>query len=161
MAKDKSKGIVAEFKKFISRGSVIDLAVGIIIGSAFTAIVNSLVNNIVMPVVSLLTKGLSFSEWFIALDGNKYDTLADATAAGAAVLGYGQFINAVLNFLIVAVVVFILVRGVNRVKEIGAKPEAPKPVTVKTCPYCKSEVNIDAVRCPHCTSELEIAEEKI
>ncbi len=152
--KENGKGFIAEFKKFILRGNVIDLAVGIVIGAAFTAIVNSLVNNIIMPVISLITKGLSVNEWFIALDGKEYENLEAATKAGAAVLGYGTFISAVLNFLIVSFVIFIVVRFINKIKELGKKdkPEA-EPVT-KKCDFCKSEIDIEAVRCPHCTSRL-------
>ncbi len=159
MAKKKDSGFVAEFKKFILRGNVIDLAVGVIIGGAFQAIVNSLVNDIIMPVISLATKGVDFTNWFIALDGNKYATLADATAAGAATVNFGTFIGAVLNFLIMAIIIFLIVRGINKVSEKIAEAkkeeeEAPAAPTTKVCPFCKSEISIDAVKCPHCTSDI-------
>ncbi len=152
----KAKGFGAEFKKFIMRGNVIDLAVGVIVGGAFQAIVKSLVDDIVMPVISLATKGVNFSNWFIALDGGEYATLEAAQAAGASVLSYGNFISAVLNFLIMAFVVFLLVKGINTIADKTKKKEeeAPAAPTTKACPYCKSEIAIDATRCPHCTSEL-------
>ncbi len=152
----KAKGFAAEFKKFIMRGNVVDLAVGVIVGGAFQGIVKSLVDDVVMPVISLATKGLDFTSWFIALDGNKYATIDLAKEAGAATVNFGNFISAILNFLVMAFVVFLLVKGINAVSEKAKKPaveEAAAPTT-KACPYCKSEIAIDATRCPHCTSEL-------
>ncbi len=153
----KGKGFMAEFKKFIMRGNVIDLAVGVIIGGAFQAIVKSLVDDIVMPVISLATKGLDFANWFIALDGKEYETLAAAQEAGAATLSYGNFISAVLNFLIMAFVIFCFIKVINTINEKAKKKEeaeAPAAPTTKECPYCKSEININATKCPNCTSEL-------
>lgn len=152
----KGKGFMAEFKKFIMRGNVIDLAVGVIVGGAFQAIVKSLVDDIVMPVISLATKGLDFANWFVALDGNEYATLAAAQEAGAATLAYGNFISAVLNFLIMAFVIFCLVKLINTVNDRAKKKEeeAPAAPTTKECPYCKSEINIGATKCPNCTSQL-------
>ena len=142
--------MLKEFKKFIMRGNVMDMAVGVIIGGAFQAIVNSLVNDIIMPLIGILTGGLDFSSLFIALDGNTYETLAAAQEAGAATLNYGTFISAIINFLIMAFVIFMVVKGINKMH----KPEeAPK--TTKVCPYCKSEISKDATKCPHCTSDLE------
>lgn len=142
--------MLKEFKKFIMRGNVMDMAVGVIIGGVFQAIVNSLVNDIVMPLIGILTGGLDFSSLFIALDGNTYETLAAAQEAGAATLNYGTFISAVINFLIMAFVIFMVVKGINKLH----KPEeAPK--TTKVCPFCKSEISKNATKCPHCTSELE------
>ena len=158
MAKKKEGGFVAEFKKFILRGNVIDLAVGVIIGGAFQAIVNSLINDIIMPVITLATKGVDFANWFIALDGNKYATLQAAQDAGASVLSYGSFISAVLNFLIMAFVIFLLVKGINAVSAKFAKEEEPAAPATKVCPFCKSEISIDAVKCPHCTSDVPEAE---
>lgn len=151
----KGKGLIAEFKKFIMRGSVIDLAVGVIIGGAFQSIVKSLVDDIFMPVISLATKGVDFSNWFIALDGNEYDTLAKAQEAGAAVISYGNFISAVINFIIMAFIIFIFVKALNTLAEKTKKPEAPAAPTTKKCPYCMSEIDIEATKCPHCTSEIE------
>ena len=156
MAKDKKNGLAAEFKEFIMRGNVMDLAVGVIIGGAFQAIVNSLVNDIIMPVISLITGGIDFTSWFVVLGEGEYDTLAAAQEAGAAVLAYGNFIAAILNFLIMALVIFLLVKSINKVHSIGKKeePEAEEEPTTKTCPFCKSEIAIEATCCPHCTSEL-------
>jgi large conductance mechanosensitive channel len=152
----KANGFFGEFKKFIMRGNVIDLAVGVIVGGAFQSIVKSLVDDVVMPVISLATKGINFADLFIALDGGEYATLAAAQEAGAATLNYGNFISAILNFLIMAFVVFLLVKGINTVAEKTKKPaeEAPAEPTTKECPYCKSEIAIGATKCPNCTSDL-------
>lgn len=152
----KGNGFFGEFKKFIMRGNVIDLAVGVIVGGAFQAIVKSLVDDVVMPVISLATKGINFADLFIALDGGEYATLAAAQEAGAATLNYGNFISAILNFLIMAFVVFLLVKGINTVAEKTKKPaeEVPAEPTTKECPYCKSEIAIGATKCPNCTSDL-------
>lgn len=153
----KKTSFFSEFKTFIMRGNVIDLAVGVIIGAAFQAIIKSLVDDLVMPVISLATGGIDFSNMFISLNGEKYDTLIAAQEAGAAVFAYGNFINAVLNFLIMAFVIFVLVRTINKLREKTAKKaevveEAP---TTKKCPYCKSEIDIEATKCPNCTSDVE------
>ncbi|MBQ7861124.1 MAG: large conductance mechanosensitive channel protein MscL [Clostridia bacterium] len=152
------KAFLEEFKKFIMRGNVIDLAVGVIIGGAFQAIVNSLVNDIVSPVISLATKGINFADKFILLttDEVTFATAEAAKKAGYATLNYGSFITAVINFLIMATVIFLLVKGINKVSEIGKKKEeeAPAEPTTKVCPFCKSEIAIDAVKCPNCTSDL-------
>ena len=150
----KKNGFFGEFKKFITRGNVIDLAVGVIVGGAFQKIVNSLVDDIVMPVISLATKGLDFANWFIALDGGDYATLEAAKEAGAATLNFGNFISAILNFLIMAFVIFLLVKGINSVVEKTKKPAAPEAPKTKKCPFCKTEIDIEASRCPHCTSEI-------
>ena len=159
------KGFLGEFKKFIMRGNVIDLAVGVIIGGAFQAIVNSLVNDIVSPVISLATKGINFADKFIVLtmDEVSFKTIEAAKEAGYATLNYGSFITAVINFLIMATVIFLLVKGINKISDMGKKKEeeAPAAPTTKTCPYCKSEIAIEAVKCPNCTSDLpeeEVAE---
>lgn len=147
--------MLKEFKKFALRGNMIDLAVGMIIGSAFTSIVNSLVNDMIMPLVSIFTGKVDFSNWFIALDGQTYATLEAAQEAGAATFNYGTFISNIINFVIMAFVVFLFVKGMNKLK----KAEAPAPVTKKKCPFCKTEIDIEATRCPHCTSELETEQE--
>lgn len=141
-----------EFKEFAMKGNVIDLAVGVIIGGAFGKIVTSLVNDVIMPLLSFVTRSgaLSFENLFIALDGNKYETLAAAQEAGASTFNYGMFLTNVLDFLIIAFVIFIFIKQINRFKK---KPE-PVPVTTKECPYCRTAIHKDAVRCPNCTSEL-------
>ncbi len=152
------KGFLGEFKKFIMRGNVIDLAVGVIIGGAFQAIVNSLVNDVVSPVISLATKGINFADKFIVLSSTEevFATAEAAKEAGYATLNYGAFITAVINFLIMATVIFLLVKGINKISEIGKKPEEPveEAPTTKICPFCKSEISIEAVKCPHCTSDV-------
>ncbi len=142
--------MLSEFKKFALRGNMIDLAVGIIIGTAFSGIVNSLVNDIIMPVLSLLTNRIDFEDKFIALDGGKYATLADAQALGVATINYGLFVSGVINFIIMAFVVFILVKWMNKLK----KPEPVTAPKMKECPYCKTEINIAASKCPNCTSDM-------
>lgn len=137
------KNFVEEFKKFIARGNVMDMAVGVIIGGAFTAIVNSLVNDVMMPVLSLITGGLDFSKLCIVLGEGE----------GAATLNYGAFIAAIINFLLIALVIFMLIKTINKFAK--KKEEDPAPVTTKDCPYCKEKVALEATRCPHCTSELE------
>ena len=151
------KGFFGEFKKFIMRGNVIDLAVGVIIGGAFQAIVNSLVNDVVSPVLSLITKGANFADKFLVLttEDVTFATIDAAKEAGYATLNYGSFVTAVINFIIMAFVIFILVKTINKVSELGKKKEEETPAapTTKTCPYCKSEISIEATRCPHCTSD--------
>ena len=156
-AVQKTTGFFKEFKDFISKGNVIDLAVGVIIGGAFSGIVNNLVTNIVTPAISLLTGKVSFTDLFIALDGGEYATLAAAQEAGAATLNYGLFIQAVIDFIITAFVIFLLVKGINKIRSLGKKEEAVVEAapTTKVCPFCKTEINIEATRCPNCTSEVE------
>ena len=144
--------MLKEFKEFALKGNVIDLAVGVIIGGAFNSLVTSLVNEMIMPLISILTGKIDFSNLFIALNGKNYDTLKQAQDAGAATLNYGSFITGLLNFLIMAFVVFLMVKAINKLK---SRNEIPAEPTTKVCPHCKSEVHIDADRCPHCTSELE------
>lgn len=152
-------GLVKEFKEFAVRGNVIDLAVGVIVGAAFGKIVTSLVNDIIMPPVGKLLGGVNFVDLFIDLDKltgsstKTYNSLAEAQQAGAAVIAYGQFINNVIDFLIVAFCIFLLVKGVNMLKRKEHAKPAPEKTT-KACPYCTNEISIKATRCPHCTSEL-------
>lgn len=143
--------MLKEFKEFAIKGNMIDLAVGVIIGGAFNSLVTSLVDNIIMPLISIVAGKLDFSNWFLALDGNHYATLAEAKKAGAATLNYGTFISGFINFIIMAFVVFLFVKGINSLRRKSEVPAAP---TTKICPFCKSEIAIDAKRCPHCTSEL-------
>ena len=148
------KKFFGEFKKFIAQGNVIDLAVGVIIGGAFSGIVKSLVENIITPAISVLTKNIAFSDLFYALDGNEYATLAAAQEAGAATINYGLFVQGVIDFIITAFVIFLMVKVINKIRNAGKKEEEPAAPTTKECPFCKSEISIDATRCPHCTSEL-------
>lgn len=143
-----------EFREFAMKGSVIDLAVGIIIGAAFSGIVQSLVNDIIMPPIGYLLGNVDFSDLFIVLSGEDYDSLAAAQEAGAATINYGLFINSVINFLIVALAIFIVIKQINRLRR--RQEEAPEegPV-VKQCPFCFVDIPIHAVRCPECTSYLE------
>ena len=133
-----------------------DMAVGIIIGAAFTAIVTSLVDDIIMPLISIFTGNLDFTQLYVALDGNKYESLAAAEEAGASVFKYGSFITAVINFIIIAIVVFLIIKTINTMKQKMSKPVEEEAPTTKECPYCFSEINISATKCPHCTSLIEI-----
>ena len=152
MAAEEKKGMVSEFKEFIMRGNVMDMAVGVIIGGAFQAIIKSLVDDVIMPVIGVATGGMDFSNLFIALteDAKQYASYAEAKEAGAAVLGYGAFITAIINFILMAIVIFLVVKGINQMHK---KEEAP--ANTKVCPYCKSEIDKEATKCPHCTSALE------
>lgn len=143
-----------EFREFISRGNVLNLAVAVIIGGAFQAIINSLVNDIIMPIISIATGGVDFTNWFVSLDGSNYATLAEAQEAGAATLNYGVFINAIINFILMAIVIFIIVKVFTSAAEKAKKEEEAAAPTTKSCPYCLSEINIEATRCPNCTSQL-------
>jgi large conductance mechanosensitive channel len=148
------KRIWKEFKEFAIKGNAFDLAVGVIIGAAFGGIINSLVKDIIMPPVSLLAGGLDFSNKFIVLRAAKdgsiaFNTAADAAKAGAITLNYGNFITLIINFLIVAGAIFLLVRGLNRLKQ----PKHAEPV-IKDCPACAMTIPIKATRCPHCTTEF-------
>ena len=140
-----------EFKEFIMRGNVMDMEVGVIIGGAFSSIVSSLVDDVLMPVITLATGKVSFTDLFVALDGGSYKTLAEAQEAGASVLAYGNFIQMVVQFLIIAFCIFMVVKGINKLRKPAPAPE----VTTKICPYCKSEIHKDAVKCPHCASALD------
>jgi large conductance mechanosensitive channel len=141
-----------EFKEFAMRGNVLDLAIGVIIGAAFGAVVTSLVNDIIMPPIGKLMGGVDFKDFFFALDGGAYKTLEEVKKAGAPAIAYGSFVNAVINFLIVAFAIFILVKQVNRLK--GPVP-ATAPPSTKDCKFCGMGIPIKATRCPHCTSDLK------
>jgi large conductance mechanosensitive channel len=146
--------MLKEFKNFVIRGNVIDLAVAVIIGGAFGKIVSSLVNDIIMPPIGLLLKGVNFSDLFISLNGQAYATLAEAQAAAAPVLTYGNFIKNIVDFLIVALVIFLMIKAINKTKK-PAPVAAPAEPTTKECPHCFSTISIKATRCPNCTSELK------
>ena len=148
------KKFLEEFKEFALKGNVMDMAVGVIIGGAFQKIITSLVDDIIMPIISLLTGGIDFNNMFVSLDGSQYATLEAAKEAGAATLNYGTFITVVINFVLMAFVIFLLVKFMNSVSNKIKKEEEEAAPTTKICPRCKSEINIEASRCPHCTSEL-------
>ncbi len=160
---------LGEFKTFIMRGNVIDLAVGVIIGGAFQSIVTSVINDLVMPFIGLLTGDVNFVDQFAVLrlpEGapaeTVYKSLEEAKAAGATTFNYGSFVTALINFLIMAFVIFMLVKFINKVSTIGKKKveeEEPAPTT-KNCPFCCSEIAIEATRCPHCTSQLKAETEE-
>ncbi|MBQ9765249.1 MAG: large conductance mechanosensitive channel protein MscL [Lachnospiraceae bacterium] len=147
--------MMQEFKTFAIKGNMIDLAVGMIIGSAFNKIVSSLVNDMIMPLLGIFTGKIDFAQLYIALDGKKYESLAVAEEAGAACFKYGAFLAVLLDFLIMAFIVFLFVRWINKLRNANKAPEAPKAPTTKVCPYCLSDIKIEATRCPHCTSELD------
>jgi large conductance mechanosensitive channel len=143
--------MLKEFKEFVMKGNVIDLAVAVIIGAAFGKIVTSFTNDIIMPPIGLLLGNVNFTDLFIALDGKEYASLAIAQAAGAPTINYGVFINTIIDFIIVAFVIFLIIRQVNRSK----RAPAPAVPTTKDCPYCYTQIPIPATRCPNCTSDLK------
>jgi large conductance mechanosensitive channel len=143
-----------EFKEFVSKGNVMDLAVGVIIVAAFGKIVSSLVDDVVMPVVGLVLGKVDFGNLYVNLSGGVYPSLAEAKKAGAATLNYGLFINTLIDFLLIALVIFIMVKWVNKLRR-PAPAAAPAAPSTKECPYCFSIIPIKAVRCPACTSELK------
>ena len=139
-----------EFKEFIMRGNVVDLAVGVVIGAAFGKIVTSFVEDVLMPPIGLLLGGVDFSNLFINLSGKAYPSIAAAKAAGAATLNYGVFLNNIINFLIIAFTIFLLIKQINRMQR-----PAPAAPTTRDCPYCLSAVPLKATKCAHCTAELK------
>ncbi|NLM06029.1 MAG: large conductance mechanosensitive channel protein MscL [Tissierellia bacterium] len=144
--------MLKEFKEFAVKGNVIDMAVGVVIGGSFGKIVSSLINDIIMPVVGKLIGGVDFSHMFISLDGKTYKTLAEAQELAAPTINYGVFINTIIEFIIIAFSIFMVVKAINKLKK-----EEEEEVITKECPFCKSEINIEATRCPNCTSELKEA----
>ena len=150
--KKKVNGFIQEFKTFIARGNVLDLAVGVVVGGAFSKIVTSFTTDIVTPVISLLTNKIDFANLFVSLDGNYYATLEAAKAAGASTINYGQFLQTIIDFFITAIFIFIVIKKMSDMSK--KKEEAPAPTT-KKCPYCMESISIEATRCPHCTSVLE------
>jgi large conductance mechanosensitive channel len=142
--------MLKEFKEFAMKGNVLDMAVGIIIGAAFGKIVTSFVNDILTPPIGRVIGRMDFSNLFINLSGQEYGSLAEAKKAGAATINYGLFLNATIDFVIVAFALFLLVRQINRLK----REQPAAPLTAKECTYCYSSIPVKAVRCPHCTSEL-------
>ncbi len=147
--------MLKDFKAFVMRGNVLDLAVAVIIGAAFGAIVTSMVNDVVMPPIGLVLGHADFKDLFISLSGQSYPTLAAARAASAPVIAYGLFLNTVINFLIIAFVVFLAVRSVTRLR----REPAPAPPNTKDCPFCCTSIPLAATRCPQCTSQLTSAQQ--
>jgi large conductance mechanosensitive channel len=139
-----------EFREFAVKGNAVDLAIGVLIGAAFGAVVTSLVNDVIMPPIGKLLGGVDFSNLFVVLGSGEYPSLKAAKEAGAATLNYGVFINTVINFLIIAFILFMIVRTMNRLRR--AEP-APSPTT-KACPHCTMQIPLKATRCPHCTSSM-------
>ena len=146
--------MLKEFKEFAMRGNVMDMAIGIIIGAAFGKIVSSFVNDVLMPPLGLLLDNTDFTNKFVTLQGESFATLDAAKEAGAVTINYGVFVNTVINFIIVAFVLFLMIRSMNKMKR---KEEEPAEPTTKDCPYCFSQIPIKATRCPHCTSQQEAA----
>jgi large conductance mechanosensitive channel len=142
--------MLKEFKEFAVKGNVVDLAIAVIMGAAFGAIISSLVNDMIMPIIGYALGGVNFNDLFISLNGTTYASLAAAKAAGAPTINYGVFINAIIDFIIVAFVLFLLVKSINQMK----KAPAPAAASTKECPYCFTQIPIPATRCPNCTSEL-------
>ena len=147
--------MLREFQKFIARGNVIDLAVGIVIGAAFTTVVKSFVDDILMPPIGRVTGGVDFADLFVNLSPVEYASLAEAQEAGAPTINYGLFLNNVISFLIVAFAVFLIVRAYDRIRTL--EESQPPADTEKECPYCRMRVPLDATRCGHCTSDLSPA----
>ena len=147
--------ILKEFREFAMRGNVVDMAIGIIIGTAFGKIITSLVNDILMPPIGVLLGKVDFTNLFFNLSSQHYQRMTDAKAAGAATINYGLFLNTVIDFIIVAFVIFLLIRQINRLK----KREDPNTPATRECPYCLSVIPVKAVRCGFCTSELKPAQE--
>ena len=146
------KKFFEEFKAFAMRGNVVDMAIGVVIGGAFGSITTSLVNDIFMPLLGVITGGINFGGLFYALDGQKYASIEAAKEAGVGTLNYGSFIQYVLNFILIAFCMFLVVRLMNKLKKPEPAPAPEKPKRI--CPFCKSEIADDATRCPHCTSML-------
>ena len=157
------KKFFGEFKEFIMRGNVMDMAVGVIIGGAFQAIVTALINDLIMPFIGLITGGINFTEQFLILKLPEGVEAAEVTYANAAELGasiwaYGSFITAVINFLIMALIIFLIVKAFNKAASLKKKDEPEEALTTKKCPHCCEEVNIAATKCPHCTGDIPAEE---
>lgn len=150
--------MLKEFKEFALKGNIIDMSIGVIVGGAFSKIINSMVSDIIMPLISLAIGKIDFSNLFISFNGEKYTTLAEATAAGAATLNYGLFFTNILNFLIVAFSIFFFVKQTSKIGHKIRHPEEKSKIapTTKECPYCYSIINIKATKCPNCISELVV-----
>jgi len=153
--KEKSKKTINEFKNFAIKGNIMDMAIGVIIGGAFGKIVSSFVADVIMPLISLITGKIDFTNLFIALDGNNYDTLELAKTAGVATLNYGMFLMTVIDFLLIAISIFIAIKQIQKLNKKEEIKEEKKEPTTKSCKYCLSEINIKASKCPFCTSDVK------
>lgn len=154
------KKFITELKEFISKGNAFDLAVGVIIGGAFGKIINSLVADVIMPPIGMLLGKVDFNNLYVLLNKAavsvpKGTPLTVAQEQGAVVLAYGSFLMTIINFLIIAFFIFLLVKGINKLRDMNKKKEVPAEPTIKTCPFCKTEIPLEATRCPHCTSQLD------
>ncbi len=161
-AEEKTRKAIDDYKKFAIKGNIVDLAIGVVIGAAFTNIINTLVSSFITPLLSIITNKVDIGSLFISLSGGNYSSLEEAKTAGAIVINYGALFNAILNFFIVSVILFIVFKYVSKLKaknEKGAAEELKQ--TTKSCQYCKSTIDINATRCAHCTSELEIKNENV
>ena len=159
-AEETAKNAIEDYKKFAIKGNIIDLAIGVVIGAAFTNIINALVANLVTPLISTLTNKVDIANLFISLSGGNYPTLDAAKAAGAIVISYGAIFNAVLNFFIVSVILFVLFKYISKLRASSEKGTVEEiKQSTKSCPYCKSTIDINAIKCAFCTSELELIKE--
>lgn len=150
-----SKKTFSDYRDFAMKGNVMDLAIGVVIGTAFTGIVNSLVTGVITPFLGVLTNKVDLSSLYISLSGGIYSSIEDARQSGALVLNYGLLLNAILNFFIVSFILFLILRYMTKLrKKEDNNKQAVEEITTKTCPYCISQISIEATRCPHCTSEL-------
>lgn len=153
--KKMAKQTIENYKSFALKGNIVDMAIGVVIGSAFTNIVNTLVSSTITPIISMLTKNVDLSTLFITLKGGHFDTLTEAREAGAIVLSYGELLNSIINFLIISIVLFVVISILKSSNKKNNKKEAEiKEVTTKVCPYCKSTIDINATKCAFCTSDL-------
>ena len=157
--KDAKKNVqktMDEYKKFAMKGNIVDLAIGMVIGSAFTSIINALVNTTITPLLSIFTNKVDFSKLFISLSGVHYDTLEQAQSAGALVWNYGALLNALLNFFIISFILFLVMKYISKLNKKSAVEEVEEKIaTTKNCPYCLSEIPIEAIKCGYCTSDLK------
>lgn len=148
------KQTMSEFREFIAQGNVMDMAVGVIVGGAFGKIVTSLVNDMLMPLIGLLLGGIDLTKMYVALDGKTYANPVEAAESGAPILAYGNFLQNIIDFLIIAFVIFMVIKQFGKMKDRFVHKEE-EAATTKVCPHCKEEIHIEATRCPHCTAVLE------
>lgn len=161
-AEEKAKKAIEDYKKFAIKGNMVDLAIGVVIGAAFTNIINTIVSGVVTPLLSTITSKVDIGSLFISLSGGKYNTIEEAKAAGAIIINYGALFNAVMNFFIVSVIMFIVYKYISKLRESSEKGSAEEAKqSTKECPYCKSTININSTRCAFCTSEVDLVPETV